>query len=1170
MSIFKTPPKQLNARLVKHLNQLAEAGLNISDFDKKKILRLEEIDVLVIQDINEFHKNNIHHYDKIYTYLQALMKDLEKVVNEPSKYDKQEKNRIKELIEGIANIEQKPKQIDEKTRQERREQLNQMYYSLNEYPDLENVLINNWSQTLEIAKAAGDRKYDVFVRGLPLMKESINENNLLFIGLQMAELSKSLWIHSHVLEFYLPDIREILNEKTLPYIVELVKALGVDQTESVFKHYLPELVDILNENTLPDMVKLVKSSGDQAGEVISFCSYQIENILNEKTFPDIIKIVKAAGDYRLLVLEKGLSKIRDILNENNLLSIGLQLVKIAKVSGDQAESVLKSFYYVKFKINQNNVLSIGLQLSELFKAEGELSKHVLMFGFREIKNIINENNILSIGLSLAELIKYLKFNSINFLKYWGLHKIKDILNEKKLFYLAEISKAAGDEKNGFFFYGLLEIKDVLTEKTLAYLVEIAKVIRSETHSFFNDGLLEIKPALNEKTLPYLVEMVKLTGDQTNHVFKHGLSSIKEIINEKTLPHILQIVKASKEHTKVVFCEGLPTIKYMINEENLPKITEYFIHILQKTKGAEWENFSKFELLLPYFNRFKILTFPLLIIPTVESQGPASFICIECYSGIAKYEGVYNEKDLELLVWITSKKQRKAPDILHNLILEGLKQNIIQKPISHDAEIIKQFLENSPAYLLEIYTEFRNIYIGTHEDKHIHYEKLFKDVKQLKKEILDGNLTKDYDENILLGTLYSVFAPEVTVDRQQYKRAIQNRQDRQSDIPGELNKLSGLTVRISKGGFVLKEEVNTQSWNNLVEAVTEINQKPIHIDPAETGMHILTDFLHGDLRNKQKEYLKYIYSYNIQLGNQLPSFSSEHETLMKYKEFIGDRLRNDLILSLLSKAQEKYKNEFLVLTNTNKDYRQFAKTLFGIWKSNMNNKENKIIEIINSKGFNIQEINWPENIDVDQINQFLIQNSSNIIDKSLVQQIFNQLYGEQYENMQKEMTKFEFKKEGRSLTGTPFKFILTKHKMHSVAMFNFGVCVAIDDKLWNQPDMWLMIILDEEQNACGGVIYRTIQEQGNTYLIASIQPSSSILASVSPDNLYKKIIQYSKTMVKKLGYTSLLIPTSSTIHSNRGSIQELINAQQYPQITLKQEYAFSYSPYHYTYQQFYIV
>ena len=116
----------------------------------------------------------------------------------------------------------------------------------------------------------------------------------------------------------------------------------------------------------------------------------------------------------------------------------------------------------------------------------------------------------------------------------------------------------------------------------------------------------------------------------------------------------------------------------------------------------------------------------------------------------------------------------------------------------------------------------------------------------------------------------------------------------------------------------------------------------------------------------------------------------------------------------------------------------------------------------------------------------------------------------------------------------------------------------------------MIIFDEDDNAAGGVIYRTIYEDGKAYLVASIQPSTSILSSVSPQQTYHKIIQFSKLIVKTLNYQNLLIPTSSTIHSNRGSIQAIIPSMNYPEIELKHEYDFSYSPYHYTYKKFYIV
>ncbi len=336
------------------------------------------------------------------------------------------------------------------------------------------------------------------------------------------------------------------------------------------------------------------------------------------------------------------------------------------------------------------------------------------------------------------------------------------------------------------------------------------------------------------------------------------------------------------------------------------------------------------------------------------------------------------------------------------------------------------------------------------------------------------------------------------------------------------------------------------------------------------MNLLIEYNNGTLRAKQKEYLKHIYSYDAANGNILPDFNTNHETLMKYKEFIGDRLKNDLIFTLLSKAQQAFPEQFTSLLGKPKaDYRRLAKTLFGLWNSKVEGKEEKLKGILERNSIFVEAINWPTNITEEQINQWLSTNA-NVIEKSLIQKVFNSLYGEQYEGMQKEMEKFEFKREGKSLFGKPFRFILSKRLMHSVAMFNMGVCIAPDNKLWNSEDFWQMIIFDEEDNACGGVIYRTISEDGKAYLIASIQPSSSILSSVSPHQIYARIIQFSRLIVKALNYQNLLIPTNSAIHSNRGSIQSIISSNNYPRIKLKHNYDFSYSPYHYVYNEFFIV
>ena len=93
---------------------------------------------------------------------------------------------------------------------------------------------------------------------------------------------------------------------------------------------------------------------------------------------------------------------------------------------------------------------------------------------------------------------------------------------------------------------------------------------------------------------------------------------------------------------------------------------------------------------------------------------------------------------------------------------------------------------------------------------------------------------------------------------------------------------------------------------------------------------------------------------------------------------------------------------------------------------------------------------------------------------------------------------------------------------------------------------------------------------NNYLVLSINPNSKILNDVSPVHLYDTIIDYAGKIVKKLNLGGVLIPISSKIHSNRGSIQSIISAKNYPKKNFSIEYEFSYSPYAYSYSEFFVV
>jgi len=636
-----------------------------------------------------------------------------------------------------------------------------------------------------------------------------------------------------------------------------------------------------------------------------------------------------------------------------------------------------------------------------------------------------------------------------------------------------------------------------------------------------------------------------------------------------------MTQAAEKNIPDIFFSGISTLRYLLEKdpaswsyliENFPKIKDY-------CNGNEEKTYDSLRKLEPLLNHFGIDLFDLLIFPTLKSQKIASFLCFESYGEISQV--IQTEDDIKILIKILSERKFKAHDFLQHILVNGIKENIIATPLSKEKEYLIPFLKNSTVDLIEVYKEYKIIMASDHPEKHLHLERMFKELKTIQKDIFNGVLTKEYDSKLLIGMLYSVFSPELTVPRRRYELIYDNRTDRQIDIPKVLNKISPEEVKISRGGYALKsgEELNDESWKMLIEAVSEINSKPQKaLIPEKLGLALLSSFTNKTLKKRRKAFLTLIYQYSVNTGTGLPEFNAEHSTLMKYKEWMGDRLKNDLITTLIDTAYQKNKVKFSQLiekVKKPKKYAGLAKTLFGLWMSEKKDKEVRIKLILEKNGFYAEKIDWQVSKWQD-VEVWLKQQGAGTISKKLISDIFSELTGEDYNQMHKQMNKFEHSHQSSGKGGAKYLFMLSKKRPHSVAMYNFGVCVASDNKLWNMTDFWQLIIWDNNFKACGGVIYRTIEEAGKKYLIASIQPNSTILSEVSPVHLYDQIIKYSEKMIKKLKYDSLLIPMEGTIHSNRGSIQAIITERNYPRKVLLKEYEFSYSPYNYTYKQFFIV
>jgi hypothetical protein len=1016
------------------------------------------------------------------------------------------------------------------------------YYSLINKIRLENEIHKNILEEINKQENFDDKEQELKIN---LEKEfKIDED--IFLSLQKGNRD-------------VDEILKVLNQNidiSLDKKLKLLRKWGWDEEEN------SKATKLLLEEW--DLCKEIAKGGDFYLFRSGIPALSKAGILTKEIIPLLIEIEKAAKERTLETYQFGLPALAKagILTKENI----PLLIEIAKAVKERTYQAYGYGLPVLAKAGMLTKEIIPLFI-EISKATNENIRSLYQYGLPALANagILTKENIPL----LVEIAKAAKEHTYQAYGY-GLPALAKagILTKENIPLLIEIAKSTNENIRSLYQYGLpaLAKAGILTKENIPLLIEIAKAVKERTYQAYGYGLPVLAKAgmLTKEIIPLFIEISKATNENLLSLYQYGLPALANagILTKENIPLLVEIAKAAKEHTYQAYEYGLPIFKQIITINNHNKIVDELVWMIKKFKGDEGNNFCSLPIEIIEYLRLDYFKY---LRPIIESQTVASYLCFQEIKSIFMLNALKTDEDFDLLVKIIKFKQRRAYDTLKNFINPALKQGMIEKPLSKEKDCLMEFIKQSPALFQELYKQFKLIYYSNTPNNIEHIENLFKDSKQLMKDIKEGHLSKQYNENLFYGVIYSIFSPELTVDRKMYENLIKKRDNRDSDIPSKISKFKRIEVKISRGSYVNTEEVNTEAWNNIVEAVEFVNKEKPKYDYAEVGLELLQGKM-GDKLQRHKQ----IYSLFIQSGESLPTFSSERETLMKYKEYVGDRLKNDALTKLISLAKEKYPEKYYQLESNNTNYSGLIKQTINIWNNNVDNKEKIIINIFSRNNIPIQSLNWPENINQQIVMQTINNSTKDVIKKETIEKIFGKLCGEDYSKMQKEMSKFKFKSQGKSLFGDKFEFILSKQKLHSVAMFNFGVCVAPDDKLWNSEDFWQLIIFDNEGYAHGGCIFRTINEDNKNYLVLSIQPSLSLLGSYSADHIYSKIIQYAKVLKQKLGYEAILIPTYATIHSNRSSIQSIILEKNYPIHETNKTYSFSYSPHAYSYNSFYLV
>jgi len=779
---------------------------------------------------------------------------------------------------------------------------------------------------------------------------------------------------------------------------------------------------------------------------------------------------------------------------------------------------------------------------------------------------------------------------------------------------------------------VLEIKEKfhLSKETVQKTVKkglIKALMQGDSYIFF-----KIKKEFN-------ISDEFLTSPEVQEAAKQGMI---EVLKRGRIDDALRVKE--KFHLSEDFFDQtlLNQIKQDIQKHHLEeKIAQDIFQLIKESSGVEQYLFNSLKSLYPHISDNPDL-WKKLLYPTCISQGIGAFRNLEKIREMLNKEILKDEKDWEIIKYITTQKGVQAVDLLQ-MTLDGTEEGILQKPLSQEI-FYQEFLEHAPLPIIELYPEFEKIKEKrlSKEQERKEIEKLFVKVKELQEKIVLGKKIENPEDPIFKAVLYYTFPPATTCEREQYFNLFLRREDLNYQLPEEWNKkydpetgegIQDKKVEISSGGYKLKDPhnpVDTTAWQMILESIRVGNQKEIassleeyEKDPqnkiffneqikAQIGKEIVDLWSKGKLHKNKDKILNKLYELRRFHGFKLEEDLTDYQKLMNYKEYTADTLR-DLLDEFLKAYEKENKEEYERSVNkatqikiSEKGKKQIIKNIINILRNirldeqETNNRIKNILSRFNLhfEGNILQELidkcipqelpllkrelteeekrKLEEEETIKNIKKYLqelLQRAqAQRSNQKIATDIANRLIGTEYKEMEKEMKKYEFQEEAEEgAKKNKLRFLVSKARTHCVAGLNMGVCVAADDKLWERPEFFNMIIFDQEQNiALGGMHYLIIEDQGKKYLsLPGINPSEQTLGAVPADKLYEEMIKYAQECAQAIDCEKVIIPVRAEIHSNRSSIQSIIQRKNYPKISLSEEKEFSYGP-HYSFQDVYVV
>lgn len=541
---------------------------------------------------------------------------------------------------------------------------------------------------------------------------------------------------------------------------------------------------------------------------------------------------------------------------------------------------------------------------------------------------------------------------------------------------------------------------------------------------------------------------------------------------------------------------------------------------------------------------------------------------------------------------------------------------LESPLSANFELTAFLREQFPP-IREIYIDYRKISEDTDlspREKNKQASELKIKIGEYTNRILSGDIQKkDLADPILIAMIYHTFPPATTLDRGQYRNLLFQREDRhEADVPDAWNMLnrdqSASGIVIPQGAWELEkdEKLDESPWRDIAKLIKEENERAT-ISPPEYSDADLSKLGESLLRGysgtkmfegegQRDELIRHLYRI-FQRTNvaMLPADTSSRKSQLAIKEFLGDSTADMIDITLSS------------FRTSNPD----------VYDSLLKNTARREVKHAEKKGIirDMKRVLGALSLDHDRTNErlkaiidrFGIHTEGNILDRALVRiehlsddvlatqeierflyyilddenfrrssgrvaaVIASRLVGEKRMKMEKELNKYKFVEGKEGGESRKYRCEISKKLAHATAGLNSGVCVAVDDELWNKSEFSQVILWGEDNIARGGMHFETVVDAGETFLsLPGINPSPSVLGKGDPEKLYEGMIDFAKRAAKAIGAKGILIPVDVSINSNRTEIHDVIHARGYRKYSLKAPHQFSYSPYAYSWQDGYFI